>query len=245
MKTYRFFTAILMVALCFNLVSCGDDENESGITNNSEKRLIKIELYEAYNQNNHEYCGDIKYEYDGNKISRIISSIYDEYNTYEIGEKEITVWDTEKNEISSTYTLNDNGYIQSSTLGIKYNYYSDGYLKSLESGNEIYVYSYDKEWNLIKTSDIPNILYTDKIQNKGNLFIWDGLAGSGRPDIDILASVGFFGKTPKYLLQRFDYGDNDSDLYEYELDKDGYVEQTRITIDNQSFVYKYTYENTK
>ena len=77
------------------------------------------------------------------------------------------------------------------------------------------------------------------------MFIWDGLAGSGRPDIDILASVGFFGKTPKYLLQRFDYGDNDSDLYEYELDKDGYVEQTRITIDNQSFVYKYTYENTK
>lgn len=260
MKTYRLYSAILMVALCFNFVSCSDDdENDGGIIGNSVKRLTRIEVYDADDQTNHELSCTINYEYNGNKLSRITTSS-DEPSLnemYEINGKEIIVHDTYNNRILGTYTLNNNGFIQSSTWDTKYSYYSDGYLKSIESvGNfeeiENYTYNYDKEWNLIRTSDIPNILYPDKILNKGNLFVWDGLAGSGRPHIDILASAGFLGKTPQYLVQKFDYNDNEPDLYEYELDKAGYVNQVKITFVmgdseeyNQYAIYKYTYEEVK
>ena len=57
MKTNRFFTAILSVALCMNFVSCGDDEEENGggINGNSEKRLTKIEIYTADYQTDYEH----------------------------------------------------------------------------------------------------------------------------------------------------------------------------------------------
>lgn len=41
MKTNRFFTAILSVALCMNFVSCDDDEeNKGGIDGNTKKVFI-------------------------------------------------------------------------------------------------------------------------------------------------------------------------------------------------------------
>ena len=66
MKTYRFFTAILMVALSFNLVSCGDDDDNGGETGKSTKRLTKI----VTTSGNEEYA-TIQFTYSGDKVSSI------------------------------------------------------------------------------------------------------------------------------------------------------------------------------
>ena len=177
MKTNRFFTAILSVALCMNFVSCDDDEeNKGGIDGNTEKRLTKVEISSADYQTDYEYCGSVEYEYDGNRLSRI--TVLDDdseiYTTLEISETEIKAWHEGRTTI---YTLNNNGYVINDNHGTKYNYYDEGYLKSIEKDGDLETFSYDKEWNMIASSYLaaPNILYPDKILNKGNLYISDGL----------------------------------------------------------------------
>ena len=249
MKTNRFFTAILSVALCMNFVSCDDDEeNKGGIDGNTEKRLTKVEISSADYQTDYEYCGSVEYEYDGNRLSRI--TVLDDdseiYTTLEISETEIKAWHEGRTTI---YTLNNNGYVINDNHGTKYNYYDEGYLKSIEKDGDLETFSYDKEWNMIASSYLaaPNILYPDKILNKGNLYISDGLGE--KEDLDILGSVGFFGKTSKYLVQEYNYAgeeDEEPDYFEYKLDEDGYVKEVNVLLSTgESDIYKYTYENIK
>lgn len=249
MKTNRFFTAILSVALCMNFVSCGDDEEENGggINGNSEKRLTKIEIYTADYQTDYEHESTIEYEYDGSKPSRIVLDYDSEvYTTFEISDKEIKAWHEGE---TTTYTLNNNGHIVSDNQGTKYNYYNEGYLKSIEEDGDLETFTYDNEWNMIASSylAVPNILYPDKILNKGNLYIFDGF--EQYDNFAILATAGFFGKTSKYLVQEYNYAgeeDEEPDYFEYKLDEDGYVKEVKVLLSTgESDIYKYTYENIK
>ena len=118
MKTYRFFTAILMVALSFNLVSCGDDDDNGGETGKSTKRLTKI----VTTSDNKEYA-TIQFTYSGDKVSSIKIKA-DSDDELIVSEKEITSTST-----NSTYELGSNGYIVDDGSD-EYTYYSEGYLKS-------------------------------------------------------------------------------------------------------------------
>lgn len=67
--------------------------------------------------------------------------------------------------------------------------------------------------------------------------------------LDILGSVGFFGKTSKYQVQEYNYAgeeDEEPDYFEYKLDEDGYVKEVKVLLSTgESDIYKYTYENIK
>ena len=64
MKTNRFFTAILSVALCVNFVSCGDDDDNNIIDpENATKRVATC------TKNETSYA--INYDNDG-KVSKIV-----------------------------------------------------------------------------------------------------------------------------------------------------------------------------
>lgn len=233
MKTYRLYSAILMVALCFNFVSCSDDDDNGG-EGKTTKRLTRI----VTTSDNKEYA-TIQFAYSGDKVSSIKVNA-DSNDELIVNDKEIT-----STSANFTYSLGSNGYIVNSGSD-NYTYSSEGYLTSMRNDK----FTYDKNWNLIKTDWADNISYSE-IPNKDNLFLVlddDPLGG----DIDvILAQVGFLGKASPYLPQKVTW-DDDSETYtyNYEIDNDGHIKAVTITYtyengDKDSWKQEYTYEEVK
>ncbi|MCS2894659.1 hypothetical protein NXY11_00415 [Parabacteroides faecis] len=234
MKTYRFFTAILMVALCFNFVSCGDDDDNGGETGKSTKRLTKI----VTTSDNKEYA-TIQFTYSGDKVSSIKIKA-DSDDELIVSEKEITSTST-----NSTYELGSNGYIVDDGSD-EYTYYSEGYLKSIGSDKFIY----DANWNLITTDWADHISYTE-IPNKDNLFLVLDDDPIGNDRYVILAQAGFVGKASPFLPQTVTWdGDNETYTFKYEIDNDGHINKVTVVYtyengDTDSWTQVYTYEEVK
>ena len=244
MKTYRFFTAILMVALCFNFVSCGDDDDNGSEPNpNTPKmRVTKIELT-SNNQNIH---ATMDYTYSENKVSKITISVSGEDNPwsdsgsetpwileYKYQDDQVSITQTsDEGSFTDVWTLNKEGFIESS--GNTTYVYSDGYLQSIKNGSNVVVnFTYDQNGNLTQNMDIDGydkITYTD-ILNIGGLYV------AYRDNDDVYpfscgyGDSGFFsglmGKATKYLPKE---ATNDDGYlrFSYELDDYGYVKTIKI-----------------
>ena len=139
MKTYRFFTAILMIALCFNFVSCGDDDDNGSEPNpNTPKmRVTKIEL----TSNNQSIHTTMDYTYSENKVSKITISVSGEDGPwsdsgsekpwileYKYQDDQVSITQTsDEGSFTDVWTLNKEGFIESSENTTYV--YSDGYLQ--------------------------------------------------------------------------------------------------------------------
>lgn len=274
MKTYRLYSAILMVALSFNFVSCGDDDDNGGEPNPNipKMRVTKIELA-SNNQNIH---ATMDYTYSDNKVSKIAISVSGndipwsgsgskkpwtfEYK-YQGDKVSITQTNDhfyDEGSFTDMWTLNKEGFVESSdnTACV---YSSEGYLQSIKNGSNVEAnLTYDQKGNLTQSIDIEGyekITYSD-IQNIGGLFVayrdnngvYPFSCGYG----DSYFFSGLMGKATKYLPQEA-YNDDGYLRFSYELDDYGYVKTVKIedhyedsgkTTTNH-WTETYTYEEVK
>lgn len=257
MKTYRFFTAILMIALCFNFVSCGDDdENGGGETNASSKRIIQIDIED----NRYEVVtiAHVNFKYQDGKVVKA-SYVEDgdtEKDEYSFDGDKIIVhnWTAMGNLICP---IGENGWINSLYYESQkdkadfYYYSKEGYLVSAYLEGSDFEFIYDSNWNLIKPewgiSD--NISYSD-IPNKSGLF----LVYDDDPIQDLLpmlSQAGYLGKPSTNLPKLCTWNDDDETIsFDYELDNDGYVKKVTATYTEEDgtdhvWTQVYTYEEVK
>ncbi len=232
MKTIRFIATYISVILCISFTSCSSEEDNPVTNSDVKKRLTKISL----TQKNGNDRSEINLSYSDNRISKI--SITWNNNApwlinYEYQGNKVTISETNSNfygdSFSETFTLSDNVIINGEEND-KYNY-NNGYLLSTSWGAE---FIYNKDWNLIKTTDdgFDNITYTD-IPNVGNLYIAyrdnDGVYpfyGYGN-----MFYSGLWGKASKHLPKELKNDDEEGLEYmrfTYEFDEHGYVKVTTI-----------------
>lgn len=267
MKTNRFFTAILSVALCVNFVSCGDDEDNNIIDpENAVKRLISISYKDQSG------TGLFNIEYSGEQVSKVTdtykSSGYSKtwvsnytYTTNGVTEK-VDIQNSDGEDFSkvTNYTLNDKGYVEKGEMddgGIWSYTYSGDYMTSailMFNGRKDVEDKYnfnDKGLMVSNDSFDKGIEYTD-IPNQGGLFLayTDDALGL---DYCNLQYASLLGKAPKYLPKEcIEYGTSDDDnvelTFHYELDEDGYVKKVEVkNLDGSEtwWTETYTYERVK
>lgn len=267
MKTNRFFTAILSVALCTNFVSCGDDDNKTIVEpEDTVKRLTSIS-YEDQSG-----TGVFKIEYSGEQVSKITET----YNSSGYSKTWVSNYTytangvTEKVDIQNSYgenfsnitnyTLNDNGYIEKGEEddgGIWSYTYSGDYMTSAilmfngeKDVDDKYNFN-DKGLMISNDSFDKGIEYTD-IPNLGGLFLaYDDEVLE--LDYSNLQYASLLGKAPKYLPKEcIEYGtssdDNKELTFHYELDEDGYVKKVEVkNLDGSEtwWIETYSYERIK
>ena len=248
MKTYRFFTVILMVALCFNFASCGNDDDNGGEPNPNipEMRVAKIELT-SNNQNAHAI---MDYTYSDSKVSKVVISVSGNdipwsgsgskkpwTFEYKYQGDKVSIVQTndhfyDEGSFTDVWTLNKEGVVESTENATCS--YSDGYLQSIKNDSNVGAnFTYDQQGNLIKSIDIDGyekITYTD-IQNIGGLYVayrdndnvYPFSCGYG----DSYFFSGLMGKATKYLPKE---ATNDDGYlrFSYELDDYGYVKTIKI-----------------
>lgn len=273
MKTYRFFTAILMITLCFNFVSCGDDDDNGSEPNpNTPKmRVTKIEL----TSNNQSIHATMDYTYSENKVSKIAISVSGKdipwsgsgskkpwIFEYKYQDDKVSITETndhfyDEGSFTDVWTLNKEGFIESS--GNTTYVYSDGYLQSIKYDSNVDVnFTYDQNGNLTQNMDIDGydkITYTD-IPNIGGLYVAyrdnDGVYPFSCGYGDSYFFSGLMGKATKYLPKEASAEDGYL-RFNYELDDYGYVKTVKIeeyyedsgekTTNN--WTETYTYEEVK
>ena len=162
MKTNRFFTAILSVALCVNFVSCGNDDDNNIIDpENVTKRVATCTKKYPY------YTIDYAINYDNGKVSKIVC-LYGEYYAYDFsfsGNEAVATSEekygsyTDINNIK--FSLNGNGYCTSAiqTLIEK----SDTFYEESASN---YEFTYNSDNQVIKADidgDIEEYVYKDGV----------------------------------------------------------------------------------
>ena len=247
MKTNRFFTAILSVALCVNFVSCGNDDDNNIIDpENVTKRVATCTKKYPY------YTIDYAINYDNGKVSKIVC-LYGEYYAYEkYGSY------TDINNIK--FSLNGNGYCTSaiqtlieksdtfyeeSASNYEFTYNSDNQVIKADIDGDIEEYVY-KDGVMVSSGVAEIITYTD-IPNIGNLFV--AFTTNYRTTLDIWRFAGLLGKASKFLPKTASWYEG-METYNYELDEEGYVKTVKVTFrdtkgSERSYSYKYTYENIK
>lgn len=257
MKANRIFTAILSIALCVNFISCGDDDDNNFIDpKKATKRLVKIEY------SSEPIYGLIEFSYDseGRMIfvgdKRIDKNYY--YNcTIEYLDGKVSIVEDDNNvRHIMNCTLNSDGMISTATdkYGDQHFTYSDGHLIKWRAdwGDEEgdgegfgdYVY---ENGVMISSGEADKFTYT-KIPNIGNLFI--GTTTEDDYFIGHIRYTGLLGNAPKYLPKTDSWTwNNVTEIFDYELDKDGYIKVLKETIVRESgsysTIYKYFYEDVK
>lgn len=241
MKLIRLSATLLMVALCFNFVSCGKDEEGS----NPEKQTKRLTSISYIREDG--YKDALQIEYVNGKVAKTTWKFYADYSgtstetyayTYSGNTvKELNTYisrdgDSESN--TTTYTLNDNGYATKDDNGYEFEY-SDKFLISAIDEADIEMgdkggntkYTFNGEGLKTSSTDYDNIEYTD-ISNIGNLFLTYS-------DDEPLSSIdfatfytGILGNAAKRLPKEAQSGDY-RETYSYELDDDGYVKSCVIT----------------
>lgn len=245
MKTNRFFTAILSMALCVNFVSCGDDDDNNIINpENVTKRLVRVvdtddgEVFYALNfdydskgrvvsvsEDKNNYCN---ISYSENKATanfHYYDNDFDEYVDY----NKYWTLDNQNNILSEDYGDENSGEVTKFT-------YTDGYCTKQVVGSEHADGMHYSETNynykdglLINTDDnfIANITYTD-IPNKGNILVHRYIY----QDFEVYSWAGLLGNSPRLLPEKFTWHDSGYDVtatFKYDLDKDGYVKRVTIS----------------
>lgn len=245
MKTYRLYSAILMMALCFNFVSCGNDDDNNIIDpENVTKRLVRVvdtddgEVFYALNfdydskgrvvsvsEDKNNYCN---ISYSENKATanfHYYDNDFDEYVDY----NKYWTLDNQNNILSEDYGDENSGEVTKFT-------YTDGYCTKQVVGSEHADGMHYSETNynykdglLINTDDnsIVNITYTD-IPNKGNILVHRYIY----QDFEVYSWAGLLGNSPRLLPEKFTWHDSGYDVtatFKYDLDKDGYVKRVTIS----------------
>ena len=261
MKTKSFLEAMMAAALSFNFMACSDDDEPNGGngggsgSGDATKRLTRIYVQAEWDTNN-----ETVFQYDSEGRVTEMDITYDhhssgdtwtDYYTYSYNGNEVTV-DVDyagdgpeyREQESSTYALNDNGYV---TNGVK----------TTNSGREIqYTFNYTNDYlvsaaiiqenentsdnisnqiisdGLILPDEWDTIEYTD-ISNKANFFFHY----SGEYDIFDFSTFEYgelyfanlAGKAPIYLPQKVKDRSGNEYNYSYELDDEGYVTEMTIT----------------
>ena len=213
MKTNRFFTAILSVALCVNFVSCGDDDDNNIINpENAVKRLTSISYRDQSG------TGLFNIEYSGEQVSKITETYkcpgYNHtcvsnytYTTNGVTEK-VDIQNSYGEDFTdiTNYTLNDKGYVEKGEVddgGIWSYTYSGDYMTSaiLMLDGRKYVddkYNFNDKGLMVSNDSFDTgIEYTD-IPNLGGLFLAydDDVL---ELDYSNLQYASLLGKAPKYL----------------------------------------------
>jgi hypothetical protein len=158
--------------------------------------------------------------------------------TDEWGKSSVRCLLNENNYISSVIYNNDNNFF----ANIYCNYSSNGYLQSItyNSGMQLH-YGYDENWNLME-AEIYFSSYTD-IPNISEIYVFDSSLSRGR-NLDF----GLWGKASAYLPKEAEDKAFRGHffLFDYELDKEGYVKIITIerrTASGTSYTfYEYFYE---
>lgn len=252
MKTYRLYSAILMMALCFNFVSCGDDDDNNIIdSENVTKRLVRVvdtydgEVFYALDfdydskgrvvsvsEDKNNYCN---ISYSENKATanfHYYDNDFDEYVDY----NKYWTLDNQNNILSEDYGDENSGEVTKFT-------YTNGYCTKEVGGSELTYsetnYNY-KDGLLINTDNNDyvdgvlinnynnyNITYTD-IPNKGNILVHRYIY----EDFEVYSWAGLLGNSPRLLPEKFTWHDSGYDVtatFKYDLDKDGYVKRVTIS----------------
>lgn len=266
MRTYKLILAVLMMALCFNFVSCSDDDDNGGTNPDVPKmRVTKIEL----KSNDQDIRATMNYVYSGDKVSNIsITASGDDIPwsgsgsmkpwTFEFtyqGDK-VTITQTNDNfydygSITDVWTLNEDGFVESSE-NTKCSY-SNGYLQSIKVGSDVEATFTFKAGNLVSYlfygDGYENVSYTN-IPNIGGLYIafrdddnvYPFSCGAG----DICFFSGLMGKATTNLPEKSSNGSDEYLKFSYKLDDNGYVLETSIEdhYDGKTYSWTetYTYE---
>jgi hypothetical protein len=243
----------IVLTILFAIPSCNIIEDIISDTK-STKRIKKIKFNGVI----------INYSYTENRLSPTHIIIFDKSNPLisdvELGfeYKEDSVIRT-TTELGIVYRdaypclLNKNGYISRidyTYRNYSYNYSQNGYLQSIVCDwgypQDRSNYQYDENWNLIESDQyLFSYTYTD-IPNLSGIYVFSMLVNgrSAMQDWDNFR-LGLLGKAPAYLPKEGDMG-GDSFLFDYELDKEGYVKRMTIewkhpTETSYTF-YEYFYE---
>jgi len=248
MRTFRLVAALLMVALCFNFVSCSKDEEGSN-PDKQTKRLVSVSYTNEDGDKD-----NLQIEYENGKVSKTTTTYYDDgLNTdiYTYSYSGNTVTEVHKGGRTTNYKLNDNGYITEGLstdgsdiweFGYSGNFLTSVVLTYSVTGRKDIdeKFTYNNEGLLTSDSDgFDYIEYTD-IPNIGNLFLTysDEYPLTG---ISIQAFyAGILGNAAKRLPKEARSGDY-RETYSYELDKDGYVKNCTITQKDYDGGKTYTY----
>ena len=253
----RFLLAILAIAMCEGLASCGDD-NESVLdpTNpenptNATKRVVKIVDTHAGNSTTY----DISYDNEG----RVMSIYADKGNwwsedfSYSDASASVKCYNKVEGEgFNATLRFNDKGYvteINSDDQWIITNTYTNDNLTQMselykcENENddvENYVYNY-QDGLLVSGSEFSSITYTD-IPNIGNICVDEEIFET----FEEFTYAGLFGKMYEFLPEKCKIGNDGVYTYSYSLDKDGYVKSVKITDeDGEVSTRDFTYADVK
>jgi hypothetical protein len=261
---------ILMIVLTilFAIPSCNIIEDIISDTK-STKRISKIKIYRKHNEKDSTI---MNFSYTDNRLSQIHSTYYywddgliaDEpvivLTDFAYKEDSVIITKTNryyKDDVSiNKYLLNKNNYINYYSdpyldydYSYKYNYSQNGYLQSMDfyghysTGNyHTFFFRYDKNWNLIETFEYLFSSYTD-IPNLSGIYVftinrqsWYGIFNF---------AFGLYGKAPAYLPKEGQnkYNGDASLLFDYELDKEGYVKKMIIEASSKPYIfYEYFYE---
>ncbi|KKB55530.1 DUF4595 domain-containing protein [Parabacteroides gordonii] len=261
MKTYRLYSAVLMMALCFNFISCSDDDDNGGTDpekavkrlttinyqDNSGKGSLDIERLdgkvskttETYKRVGYEMSWTSNYTYTGNAVK-----------------ESLDIKNTDEGNFTKTtnYTLNNDGFIvkgEETDSGIWSFIYSGNYLtsatlvyKGKTDVDDKYIFNGE---GLMTGNNVfdKGITYTD-IPNLGGIFLAyadDVLA----TEYSRLQYASLLGNAPKYLPKEAKRS-NENEIYtfNYEIDKDGYVTKAIIYLNGEvDWTETYTYEEVR
>ena len=238
MRTFRLAATLLMVALCFNFVSCSKDEEGS----NPEKQTKRLTSASFIGSDG--YKDALQIEYANGKVVKTTwttgsrGDLDTEVYTYTYSGN--TVTETREGGKTANYTLNDNGYATKDDRGLEFKYSGNCLAAIVDtedpSGKGLSEeFTFNKDGLVTSCGDYDHIEYTD-IPNHGNLFL---TYGDNVPFAIIYPLyVGILGNAPKYLPKVAD-----EDTFTYELDEDGYVKSCTYTqYDYRTLKGTFTYE---
>lgn len=258
MRTFRLVTTLLMVALCFNFVSCGDDDDTP--TPNPEqktKRLTSVTCSEKG------ATSSMKIEYTDGKVTKTVESYkggsyqMEWISSYAYSGNTVTetlnVSNTDEGKWSKTisYTINNDGYATKGNEqdgGVWSFNYSGKYMTSatlIYQGNtdEDDKYTFNGEGLMTSNDYFDKIEYSDT-PNLASIF----LAYETEPlntEYVRLQYAGLLGEAPKYLPKSAK-SEDETYTFTYELDEDGYPKKATITSVEDGKTYSwtetYTYE---
>lgn len=250
MKTKSLTAMLMAMALSFNFAACSDEEDNGGggsASGEASKRLTKIFVQCPEGDTNNETV--FQYDNEGRVSQMAITyshhnngSTWTDVYSYSYSGKDATIVlisDGEEYE-TSTYTLNDKGYVASGTKTesdgdirqYTFNYTNDYMTLAEESYHGV---SEEKNQviadGLILPHDWDAVEYTE-IPNKINFFFHYS------NEIDIFDTFEYMelylanlaGKAPKYLPESVTDGEG-SWYFDYELDDEGYP--TSITLSDE------------
>lgn len=240
----QLFTCLYVILLCaFNSCS-SDDENNDSSNPKPIFPLKKLSKIEEVNDNKVLYTYNFIYDngkwikYIGNRNNEDILFFTLSYDSNTITLKDELRDENDKGNTSQIFTLNNKGQIISGvdpsggSVSMGFGYEND-YLTIFRANFINYEYSSDILTKAISKNFGEYIIkYTD-IEDKIGFNVISVTGNGGRVSVSFnnpLYQLGYFGKRSKYLVQSIKAQYLDETLvYNYELDKEGYVTEVSIS----------------